>query len=56
MEYRMLLMIRTNESGQRQLNSSMRLKKRNLQDFLDTKHQLTITAGTHDSTMSDIQV
>ena len=56
MEYRMLLMNRTNESGQRQLKPSMLLKKRNSQDLLDTKDQLTITTGAHDSMMSSIQV
>ena len=42
MEYRMLLMIRTNESGQRQLNPSMLLKKRKSQDFLDTNINLPL--------------
>ena len=52
----MLLMNRTNESGQRQLKPSMLLKKSNSQDFLDTEDQLTITTGTHDLMMSSIQV
>ena len=55
MEYRMLLMNRTNESSPRQLMPSMILRKRKSQDYRETKYQLTITAGTHDSTMSSLQ-
>ena len=55
MEYRMLLRNRTNESSPRQLMPSMILRKRKSQDYRETKYQLTITAGTHDSTMSSLQ-
>ena len=41
MEYRMLLMNRTNESGPRQLKRFILLRERKSKDFLDTKHQLT---------------
>ena len=55
MEYRMLLMNRTNESSPRQLMPSIILRKRKSQDYRETKYQFTITSGTHDSTMSSLQ-
>ena len=56
MEYRMLLMNQTNESSPRPLKPSILLRRRKSKEFLDTKYQLTITAGTNDSTMTSIQV
>ena len=56
MEYRMLLMYRTNESSPRQLKSSILLRECKSKGFLNTKHQLTNKVRSHDWMMSSIQV